>query len=55
MSDRGLIANILINAANEYWPFTRFRKELEFKKTPLESRNPLTGARINFNIILSSS
>lgn len=32
MSDRGLIANILINAANEYWPFTRFRKELEFKK-----------------------
>lgn len=32
MSGRGLIAKILIDAANEYWPFTRFRKQLEYKK-----------------------
>lgn len=29
MSDRGLIANILVEAANEYWPFTKYRGELE--------------------------
>ncbi len=29
MSDRGLIAKILVDVATEYWPFTKYRSELE--------------------------